>query len=65
MARGVAGGGGGGGGGVIAFRGKLKSSCSLAWKLGVMAIKSEWVIKSCSNAQIYRLELLFETSLVL
>ena len=63
VARGVAGarlgwgggGGGGGGGGVegwgqIAFRGKLKSSCSLAWKLGVMAIKSEWVIKSCPNA---------------
>ena len=52
MARGVAGvglglgwGGGGGGGvegwGQIAFRGKLKSICSLAWKLGVMAIKSE------------------------
>ena len=37
----------GGRGGQIAFRGKLKSSCSLAWKLGVMAIKSEWVIKSC------------------
>ena len=34
----------------IAFGGKLKSSCSLAWKLGVMAIKSEWVIKSCPNA---------------
>ena len=54
MARGVAGGGVGGGRvrgwGQIAFRGKLKSSCSLAWKLGVMAIKSEWVIKSCPNA---------------
>ena len=36
--------------GQIAFWGKLKSSCSLAWKLGVMAIKSEWVIKSCPNA---------------
>ena len=41
---------GGRGGGQIAFRGKLKSSCSLAWKLGIMAIKSEWVIKSCPNA---------------
>ena len=36
--------------GQIAFRGKLKSSCSLAWKLGVMSIKSEWVIKRCPKA---------------
>ena len=57
VARGVAGAGlgwGGGGGvegwGQIAFRGKLTSSCSLAWKLGVMSMKSEWVIKSCPNA---------------
>ena len=49
--------GGGGGGGewrvgvkLLSEESWLKCSCSLAWKLGVMAIKSEWVIKSCPKA---------------